>query len=253
MKTSSLRRTVIAGLLLATTLPASAGWLDIFRKGKTVAGSGNIQKQVRVASGFNEIALDLPAYLELRQGEKEGVEIETDDNLQSLIEVVVESGALQIRPQQKNVCPDSKALKITVFLKNLAELKISGWGKVNAEKLHIPGLHIAVSGSGDVRIQDLRTEILEIDISGSGSFSAAGTSTEISGKIGGSGSLLMDTLEANDVRIRIGGSGHVRTWVHNKLDVTVGGSGEIEYYGDPVVTKTIGGSGRLIRLGSAPH
>lgn len=253
MKPSSLRRTVIAGLLAATTVPASAGWLDFFRKGKIVNGSGNIQKQVRAASGFNEIALDIPASLELRQGEKESVEIETDDNLQSLIEVVVESGALQIRPQQKNLYPDSKTLKITVYLKNLAELKISGWGKVNAEKLQVPGLHIAIGGSADVRIQDLRTEILEIDISGSGSFSAAGSSAEISGKIGGSGSLLMDALEANDVRIRIGGSGRVRTWVHHKLDVTIGGSGEIEFYGDPVITKTIGGSGRLVRLGAAPQ
>ena len=63
----------------------------------------------------------------------------------------------------------------------------------------------------------------------------------------------LDALEANDVRIRIGGSGRVRTWVHHKLDVTIGGSGEIEFYGDPVITKTIGGSGRLVRLGAAPQ
>lgn len=240
-------------LLMMSSAPAQAGWFDFFGRVKTVAGSGRLQKQSKNLDAFNEVDISLPAQIELRQGDSEHAEIEADDNLLSLIEVAVDHGTLQIRPALKNSIPYSKQLRITVYLKNLAELRISGWGKVHADHLQTPGLHVAISGSGNVKLPELRAEALDIDIGGSGHFEASGAVPVIHGKIGGSSALQMGRLEASDVSLRIGGSGYVQTWAKNRLDVTIGGSGEVQYYGEPKISKAIGGSGKLQSLGAAPQ
>ena len=235
-------------VLFSVSLPAHAGWLDTLADIKLVDGNGQMQKQLRPASGFNEIDLLLPVRIELHQADSEKVEVDADENLQALIEVAVENGALQIRPLQKRTYPQMKNVAIKVYFKNLAELRISGAGKVSAPYVNTPGLHLRIGGSGDLQIQELHTEVLEVHIGGSGNFSAAGSATQIDATIGGSGGLLMDKLAANDVKVKIGGSGRVRTWAKNTLDVKIGGSGEVRYLGNPQIRQTIGGTGKIVQI-----
>lgn len=229
--------------------PAHAGW---WGSGTGVAGSGNVQKQERAVSGFSRIHTGLSAEVEIRQGATESVMVETDDNLQSLVETAVENGTLKIRSADKNRYPDTKNLKITVFLKNIDEVVLGGSGRIFSDKLETPKLQLTIAGAGSMGVKSLQTSSLKVSIGGSGSFTAAGSAQQIVGNIGGSGNLRMEKLEAQDVNISIGGSGQVQTWAKERLQLSIGGSGNVSYYGDPKVTKSIGGSGSVRRLGVAP-
>ncbi|BBB69412.1 DUF2807 domain-containing protein [Undibacterium sp. YM2] len=252
MKNPISRRYILGALLALASLPAAADWSDGWFKGKAVEGSGNIQKQDRTVTGFSGIDLALPARLELRQGDKEGVQVETDDNLQSLVETVVESGYLKIRNADKNTYPKTRTMNIVVYCKNLEKIAVSGSGKVWTDKLASKELQTKIGGSGDVQIKALQADSLSVVIGGSGNFVAAGNVNDVAGTIGGSGDIKLGKLEARNVKIKIGGSGTAQVWARDKLDVSIGGSGDVSYYGDPKISKSIGGSGKVTRKGDVP-
>ncbi len=256
MKKNISRRHALAtlstALLAVVSQPAAADWGSGWFKGKGVVGSGNIQTQERAASGFTAVDLALPARLELRQGDKEGVQVETDDNLQALVGIVTDGGMLKIRPVDKDRYPQTKTLNIIVFVKNIEKVTVSGSGKAWADKLTAKDLHATVGGSGDIQFKALQADVFNVTIGGSGNVVAAGVAAQVHGKIGGSGSIQVGKLEARQVSIKIGGSGEAEVWAKESLDVSVGGSGDVRYYGDPKINTSIGGSGKVTRLGTTP-
>jgi hypothetical protein len=256
MKTMFTRRQMffasIAGLttLALCSAPASAEWLGNW--GKSVEGSGKITKQEFAVKDFRAVAIAVPAKVELKQGDTESVQVETDDNIQAMLDVVVEGNTLKIRTKEKNVYPKTRTFNVIVNVKKIDDLALENSGKVSSAKIVATDLKIRVGGSGDILIQDLKADTLRATIGGSGSFTASGNVSQISGSIGGSGELNMGKLAAKDVRISIGGSGSVETWATDNLNVSIGGSGSVNYYGDPRVTKNIGGSGNVTRKGATP-
>ncbi|MFZ6656328.1 head GIN domain-containing protein [Undibacterium sp. TJN19] len=252
MKNLISRRNLLGALLVMASVPASAGLFDGWSNGNAVNGSGTIQKQDRALSNFKGVDLALPAKLELRQGDKEAVQVETDDNLQALIETVVESGVLKIRSADKKRYPATKVLNIVVYLKNLDHVAVSGSGKITTDKLATRDFQAVIGGSGDIQIKTLQADEVKVSIGGSGNFVAGGSASQLNGKIGGSGSISTGRLETKNVSIKIGGSGEAEVWAKETLDVSIGGSGDITYYGDPKVTKSIGGSGKITRKAAAP-
>lgn len=250
MNSNKFRRLFLASALVLTALPAFASWNDWWQR--SIEGSGRIVKQERAVKDFRGVSISVPGRVELRQGEQEGVQIETDDNIQAILDVVVEGDTLKIRTKEKNTVPKTKTLIITVNLKRLDDLALEGSGTVRSAKLNSTDLKIRVGGSGNVNVADLNVESLKVTIGGSGSFTARGTAPQISAAIGGSGELDMAKLAAKDVRVSIGGSGSVRTWVSDNLNVSIGGSGDVVYWGDPRLSKSIGGSGSVVRKGATP-
>ncbi|MFZ6818254.1 head GIN domain-containing protein [Undibacterium sp. Ji22W] len=253
MSTSHLRRHFLSLALLTTAftaMPASADWSSWWGKG--VEGSGKIIKQDRPAKDFRAIQISVPGKVELKQGTQEGVQIETDDNIQALLEVVVEGNTLKIRSKEKNVYPKTRNLVVVVNFKNLDDFALESSGSVKSDRIVSTDLKLRIGGSGEMEVTDLKAETLKVAIGGSGNFTARGSVPQISGSIGGSGELDLSRLAAKDVRISIGGSGSVQTWVSDNLNVSIGGSGNVSYYGDPRVNKSIGGSGSVTRKGAQP-
>ncbi|WP_395006099.1 head GIN domain-containing protein [Undibacterium sp.] len=253
MSKPNVRRHLLSVLLIATAFastPASANWGNWRDKG--LEGSGKIVKQERAVKGFRAIQISVPGKVELKQGAQEAVQIETDDNIQAMLEVVVEGSTLKIRSKDKNIYPKTRHLVIVVNFKELEDFALEGSGAVKSEKIVSTDLRLRIGGSGEMEVTDLKAETLKVTIGGSGSFTANGSVPQISGAIGGSGDLNMARLAAKDVRISIGGSGSVQTWVTDNLNVNIGGSGKVTYYGDPQVSKSIGGSGSVTRKAAQP-
>ena len=95
---NTLRVLILATGLLAVAAPAHlalAGPLS-WVGGDRVQGSGKIVKQNREVGHFTAFATSVSGNVEIRQGTTEGVIVETDDNLQALVETVVENGTLRV-------------------------------------------------------------------------------------------------------------------------------------------------------------
>lgn len=252
MKQKGNRYVVLVGLMAGLSFLAltsvQADWPNWWRT--PIEGSGHIVKQERQLKNFRQVQINLPAKVELRQGEQEAVILETDDNIAAQLETLVEGDALVIRMRDKDALPKTRQLKLTILLKNLDELVLDSSGSVSSEAIRSRDLKLRVGGSGEVVFKDLQADSLKVSIGGSGQFSARGSVDQLAAAIGGSGRINLRHLGARDVRINIGGSGQVTTWASENLTVNIGGSGQVDYYGDPRVSKSIGGSGSVRRRGA---
>lgn len=242
-----------AGLLLAIacTITVSAYAWE-WPLGNRVAGSGQMTKVQRAVQGFKGIDVEVPADVEVIQGNAEGLTIETDDNIAALIETVVEKEQLKIRLAQRSTGIKPKSLKITVQARAIESLSISGSGSFQADKLKGAALATRISGSGDMRIRALDVDSLTLAISGNGDFTAAGRADAVRINISGAGDVKTPSLASRSVQLGISGSGNAKVWATDSLTVSISGSGDVGYYGEPAVTQSVLGSGRIQKLGNKP-
>ncbi len=245
----SLAALALVVIASAITLPVHA-WE--WPWGNRVTGSGQITKVQRAVPGFKGIDLEVPAHVEVIQGDAEGVTIETDDNIALLIETVVEKDQLKIRIAQRHTGIKPTTLKITVQARSIENLAISGAGSFQADKLKSGSLATRISGSGDIRIRALDVDSLTLAISGNGEFTAGGRADAVRTSIAGSGDVRTANLASRNVKLSISGSGDAKVWATESLTVSISGSGDVGYYGDAAVTQSVSGSGRIQKLGSKP-
>lgn len=234
-------------MAVATAMPARAALF-----GDTVEGSKRLVKQDRALRGFHGLALGMAAEVELRQGDAEGLSIETDDNILPLVETRVEQGTLQVRPARRGLELAPSALRIVLRFRELDDLAIGGAGSISAASLKARRLHLAIGGSGRITLSQLQAEQVEAAIGGSGTIRLAGGARRLGTSIGGSGDVLAEGLQAGSAEVSIGGSGNVQLWVTDRLEVAIAGSGRVRYWGDPQLESAVVGPGRLVRAGARP-
>lgn len=249
-----LKAALLAAGLLAVAAPVSVAHAGPFSSwgSERVQGNGKITTQQRQLGHFNALATSVGGQVEVRLGDSESVTVETDENLQALLETVIEDGSLRIRPVRKNLTLDTRKLKIIVQARALDRISVAGSGAVQADKLTGERLQLDVGGSGSLRARELSAQSVAVALGGSGNLDLGGHTGQLAVSIGGSGSVQASKLAAQRASVSIGGSGEVTLWVRDALSVSVAGSGDIGYYGDPKLSTSVLGSGSVKRLGAAP-
>lgn len=258
MNTKSLTRLALAAACaLAFAAPAQQALASSFISwggGEQVQGSGNVTRQARQVEHFTGLAVAVPANIELRIGNTEGVTIETDDNLQALIETVVENGTLKIQPAKRNLDIRTRNLKIVVQARSIERLALVGSGSVDADPLRAATLKFDLGGSGSINVKKVEAESVAVTIGGSGDLKVGGgNARQVSVTIGGSGNVGLGRVKADSASVKVGGSGEATVWATSTLSMTIAGSGDVNYYGDPTLSKSVVGSGGARRLGAAPR
>ena len=236
----SFATALVAGFLLANAPAAEA----------RVVGSGKTATESRNVAEFEAITTSGSIDLVVRQGAKEALQIEADDNLLPLVESMVETGThgrtLVLRLKRGENISHRKPIRAIVDVVRLGAIATAGSGDVAIEALKTPALKLAISGSSDARIAGLVTDSFELKISGSGDVNATGSAKQVKIGIAGSGNADLAALVADDVHVRIAGSGDASVTANKSLDVSVAGSGDVRYGGDATQVKfTTAGSGSI--------
>jgi hypothetical protein len=255
--TTPLRRRILLALgavALAAPLSASAVTFNINFGGESVHGSGKITTQSRQVAHFSGVDLSVPGEAQVRIGAGEGITIETDDNLQPLIETVVENGVLQVRPAKHNLELHTRTLRITVNAREIDHLSVGGSGSIKADDMRGHKLGLSVGGSGSIDVRSVQGDELAVSVGGSGDIKANGGAVNtVRVSLGGSGDINLSRVKAAEARVSTAGSGDTTLWVTNQLRVSSAGSGDVTYYGDPSVSKSSVGSSEVRRAGPAPR
>lgn len=254
--TSTLRHlalavSVMAGAVVSTQAVASPmDWVASER----IQGNGAIKKQTRAIGNFTGVSLSLPADVELRIGNAEGIAIETDDNLLPLIETVVDDGVLKIRPNKRNLNLQSRHMKIVVNARSVDSLTLAGSGSISSDALRGSKLAFKVGGSGSIKVKGIDGDAVSIGLGGSGDFqSGPGTVNTLSVNIGGSGDVNAGQVKSREASVSVAGSGEATVWASDNLSVSIAGSGDVNYYGDPKISRRVVGSGSTNKLSGAPR
>jgi hypothetical protein len=250
-----LRRSlVLAACMLAAAAPLQPARAWSFNTGEQVQGSGHVTKQARTVGHFTGLALAVPGNVELRIGNSESVTVETDDNLQALVETEVENGTLRIRPARRNVSLRTHTLKIVVQAREIERVSLAGSGSIEADALRAPRLQFDIGGSGSIDVKRIEAGTVAVAVGGSGDLKAGGgAARQLSVSIAGSGNAELGQVKADSASVKVAGSGEATVWATGALSMSIAGSGDVSYYGDPTVSKSVLGSGEVRRLGAAPR
>jgi len=206
--------------------------------------------QNRSVSAFTEISLKIDANVHLKQGNTQSVEAKgNSETLNRLITEVNDRKLVIKYPSDtwfKKWNPGRVDIYVTI--PQIDALTISGSGSIDSkEKINSRILSLTLSGSGDIDLPDLIAEKVSVILSGSGNVKLSGdvTAAELKVAISGSGNVKATGFPANDVSVKIGGSGN--SWVNSvkNLVVKLAGSGNVVYKGNPLVDSTILGSGNV--------
>lgn len=252
---------IIGGVILAIVFAPQLGWANpsIFPMiqfdepfvGPGEPGSGNVVTETRPISGVRAIEIDYPAEVLVQQGAKESLEIEAEDNLLPNLKTEVSSGSLRIfyrREQNKHVNP-TKPVRITVVVKDLANVRFESAGELTIEKLETDDLEVSLSGAGNVTLDEIQVQGLRVRLSGAGSMTASGTADNIDVTISGFGDFRGGDLHGQKADVSISGAGSATLWVDDDLNAQISGAGSISYYGSASVSRQISGVGSVNRLG----
>ena len=254
---------IIGGAILAIVFAPQLGWASpsmfaIFDNNGEVfmgpgeRGSGNVVSETREVSNFHAIEVEYPAQVLVQQGSQEALKIEAEDNLLPNLKTQVRNGRLEIfyrRENGKHVNP-TKAVKITIVVKDLSDVNFTSAGELTIEELETDSLDVSLSGAGNLKLDNVQVRGLSISLSGAGSMTASGTTRDLDVNISGFGDFEGAELHGQVARVNISGAGSATVWVDEDLTAGISGAGSISYYGSASVTKQISGVGGVNHAGN---
>jgi len=253
---------IIGGALLAILYAPQLGWtspsmLSMINNSESFIGpgergSGNVVTETRDVSGFRAIDVDYPAEVFIKQGNQESLKVEAEDNLLPGLKTQVKNGVLQIfykTERGKQVNP-TKTVRITVVVKDLADVDSSSAGELTVEKLKTASLDVSLSGAGTITLNEIQVKGLSVSLSGAGSMTASGNADNLDLSISGFGDFDGAELQDKEARVDISGAGSATVWVDDELTAGISGAGSVSYYGSASVNKQISGVGNISHIGN---
>jgi hypothetical protein len=240
----------ISLLVFASLVTASCSLTRGSGLGGGVPGSGKIQTETREPGAFEAIVIEYPgAEIILRQGDKETLEIQADDNLLPQLSTAVVSGILTIKnleTEWKTSVNPSSPVKIVITAKDLHEIVLSApVGTLEANDLQSGTLKLVVSGGAQVKLIGIQVDLLDSVLSGAGDIQVSGTADEVKLLLSGLGDFNAADLQSNKADIELSGMGGATVRVEDELIATITGAGTIQYYGHPHVVQSLNGAGSV--------
>ncbi len=214
-------------VLLAGLIAASIANLA-FANPEHIKGNGNISRQTKNITPFNKIATGGSLDIEISQGNREEVTIETDENLQQYIIAEVKNNTLNIHVKD-NINISSTKLKVKINCIKLESISAGGSGDIEtSNQLKNDELTISQGGSGDFKL-NLEVGKLKISKAGSGDFKIEGKADQFQLSSAGSGDVHAQQLAVKNAEISMVGSSDIWLAKGTKVKVSNVGSGDVHY------------------------
>ncbi|WP_282081331.1 head GIN domain-containing protein [Aquimarina algiphila] len=202
-----------------------------------IKGNGNVTKEERAISSFNELIVKGVYNVYLAQGQKESVTVEADENLQQVVTVKNQGNTLVLGWKKGMNVKKKTKMNVYITLKDLKRLKVTGVGNVKtASELSLTELDLKVSGVGNTSLK-LNCNKLEGEISMVGNLTLEGKVGEMKLDNNGTGALRAYNLIAQKLEVNNSGIGKVEVNAEEEISITSSGIGSVYYKGNAKTTK----------------
>ncbi len=194
---------------------------------------------------FKELKQDASVDIVLTQGARYNVSFEGFEDILADLSFNVIRGKLIITQHGHYWSSGKSTIFITV--PDLSLIEITSSGNVEGSYRFIPGgpMQIEMQGSGDLDMF-IDVERLTTRLDGSGDLRLRGYADNHDIEIDGSGRIYAYNLVTYKMRLNHFGSNQVEVNVANNLIVRLRGSGNVYFIGNPFLDYSVTGSGRLI-------
>jgi hypothetical protein len=239
-------------IALSLMLTGCNGFVFHGLSGRSIRASNTLMSETREASGFTGIDMRTVGRVVISQGETESLDLRGPDNVVPLIRTSVRNGVLVIEMENDIFVEDlhdTKVLTITIGVKNLGALDVSGVADVTMDGLAARSLEMDLSGAGRIVFSGLSLESLSLSLSGAGDVELEGEADTAEISLTGAGNVEASGLKLRTADVSLTGLGSAKVWVTDMLTGSITGAGSIEYYGDPQTDLTNTGLGTFKSLG----
>ncbi len=259
MKTMNIRNLILLLVLASSFVFTGCDLDEICERGK-----GTRVTETLFLPEMTGLNLSIAADVYITQDSVQKVEIIAQENIIDLLKLDVDDNGVWDIDYDGCVRKVSD-VEIHISVKDLNYLKISGSGSIVGEtRFNTDELELKISGSGNIHLDydatdviatisgsgtitsDMTAATLESKTTGSGDITLSGSVENLDHRITGSGDLHAFDLIAQNVYIKVGGSGDAEVHAVQTLEVDITGSGKVIYDGTPLVTTHITGSGNVI-------
>lgn len=214
-----------------------------------VSGNGEVTIEDRqVTEPFTAIKTKAGMNVILTQGEETQIQVETDSNLQEIIETKIEDGTLTVRPTSS--IRKSKTMKVYVTCPMIEHLNASSGSRLQStETIKSQYLTAKVSSGATMNIQVL-SEDLQLDASSGSNLHVSGKAVNLSVDSSSGSTIKAKELESISTTAKASsGSSLTVGIVKETLEAKASSGANINYSGDPSVSANSSSSGRVRKRG----
>jgi hypothetical protein len=216
-----------------------------------IVGEGPVITEERNTAPFEGLSVSVPSEAHFTRSDDYSITLQAQRNILDEIETTVSGGILKIRFRHPNARIRSHEKIIIHVTGPVARLlELSGSGTLDVDGPIDPAeLEINSSGSGSIHVDEVLANKIRVVLSGSGRITVEdGKANEKDVTISGSGFVDLSEVQAKDVSTRISGSGNVEVHATHTLKVRISGSGTVFYKGNPAIDSQISGSGSVVKM-----
>jgi uncharacterized protein YxeA len=201
------------------------------QSGKSVHGNHNVTRSERTVGSFTGIKVSSGVDVYLKQGDKESVTVEADENLHEYIITEVKGGTLHVYTDAN--IRDAERERVYVIMKDISSIQTTSAGDIVGESsIKSDHLELSASSAGDITLEIYAKET-EIDISSSGDITLTGETEKMKADLSSAGDLKAYKLNAKEADISVSSAGDADINVSEKLTARASSAGDINYMGDP--------------------
>jgi hypothetical protein len=218
--------------------------------GERVSGNGHIVAQQRSTGSFDGVEASGQVVVHVRQDASPSVKIETDENLQDLIEVYTSGSKLVIRTRQGYNIDPSKDIIAYVSAPVFKDIELSGQCDIVGDSplTGTQPLSMHVSGQGDITLE-VNLPKVSTDISGQGNVKLKGQVGDFSASVSGQGDVKCFDLVTENTSVDISGGSDVEITANKQLNIEASGASSVRYKGNASVSQNISGAGSVKKVG----
>ncbi|PXX99187.1 DUF2807 domain-containing protein [Marinifilum breve] len=204
-------------------------------------GNGIVKKQDREIGSFSAISSGSGIDVYLKQGDKESVTVEADENLLELIVTRIKGDKLVIKTED----PIRRAKKLNVYVTfvNVNEISVSSGSDLESSHLlKFEDLDISVSSGADADLE-LKADNLTCSVSSGADANLSGTANSFYGKASSGSDLRAADLKAKVCKAKASSGGDVSVYASESIEASASSGGDVNYYGDPTKVNVSSSSG----------
>ena len=236
-----MRSAVAAGLFIA------AAGMTGCSTGQAQAPGPTVERDYQVGA-FDRIELAGAYEATVRTGAAPSVHAKGGEKVLERLEVLVEDGALVVRPKKRGFnwgsWGKSGKVELTITVPALRGAELAGAGGIRIDRVTGDSFDGGVAGAGNIAIDRIEVQRLKLGIAGSGNANAgSGTARIAEYEIAGSGEINAKGIAAEDASVSIAGSGGVTAHATKTAKVDIAGSGDVEVTGGAKCSVSKAGSG----------
>ncbi len=222
-------------LFLVAMLPIAFGSCSQ-TSSKVKYGDGNVVKHTMAINYFDEIDLSGSFNVRLTQGTDLQAVIETDKNLQELVELEVKGNTLYVSTVGDAILRPTR-MDLFITYPQLRRFSIGGACKIGSDQVIVSdALTFDISGAAEIDL-GIETQVLNTRLSGAGNITLEGSAREHFISLSGASNLQAEKLITETTHIELSGAGSAQVFASEFLKAHLSGVGSIRYHGNPSSTQ----------------